>query len=105
MRMRLRVGQRQRCAPGTRDYHPALEAKFLADPLHIRDQVREAIVFAAALRAASTRAALIEQDRVEALGIEQPPVIGLAAAAGAAVQVDRGDAVRPADGFEVNLVA
>jgi hypothetical protein len=41
----------------------------------------------------------------KALRIEQPPMIGLTAAAGSAVQIDRGDAVRPADAFDVNLVA
>jgi transposase-like protein DUF772 len=56
-------------------------------------------------RAASTGAALIEQNRVETFRVEQPPVVGLAAAAGAAMRIDRGDAIGPADGFDVNLVA
>ncbi len=34
--------------------------------------------------------------------VEQAAVIGLAAAAGPAVQIDRGDAIGPADGFDVN---
>ncbi len=42
---------------------------------------------------------------MEALRIEQPAVIGLAAAAGPAMQIDRGNAVGAADGFDVNLVA
>ena len=67
--------------------------------------MRQRIVLAAALGAASPRAALVEQHGVETLGIEQPPVIGLAAAAGAAMQIDRGDAVGAADGFDVDLVA
>ena len=44
-------------------------------------------------------AALVEQHRVKALGIEQPAVVGLAAAAGPAVQIDCGDAVGAADGL------
>jgi hypothetical protein len=32
-------------------------------------------------------------------------VVGLAAAAGPAMQIDSWDAVNPADGFDVNLVA
>ena len=48
------------------------------------------VVLAASLGAAAAGAALIEQHGVKALGIEQPPVIGLAAAAGAAMQIDRG---------------
>ena len=63
------------------------------------------LCFAAAFGAASAGAALIEQHRVEALRIEQPPMIGLAAAAGAAVQIDRRDAIGAADGFDVDLVA
>jgi hypothetical protein len=42
---------------------------------------------------------------VETLGVEQPPVIGLAAAAGPAMQVDRGDPVGTADGFDRDLMA
>jgi hypothetical protein len=43
------------------------------------------IVRAAAFGATSAGAALIEQHGAKALRIEQPPVIGLAAAAGSAV--------------------
>jgi len=42
---------------------------------------------------------------MEALGIEQPAMIGLATAAGTAVQIDRGNAVGTADAFDINLVA
>ena len=90
--MRLRIGQRQRRAPGAADHHPALEAEFFADHLHVRDQMRQRVGVAAALGAAAAGAALVEQHGVEAFGIEQPAVIGLAAAAGPAMQVDRGDA-------------
>src|SRR6266851_3299121 len=97
MRMRLRIGQRQRRTPGTADDHPACDAKFLADRFNIRDQMRQAIVFAAALGAASTGAALIEQDGVEAFGIKQPPMVGLAAASDSAclkICSCRGDSVQ-----------
>ncbi len=47
------------------------------------------LAVAAALWAAAAGAALVEQHGVEALGIEQPAVVGLAAAAGAAMQIDR----------------
>ena len=104
-RVRLRIGQRQRRAPRAADDHPALDAELLADRLHIRDQMRQRIVLAASLGAASPGAALIEQHRMEALGIEQPAVIGLAAAAGSAVQIDGGNAVGAADGFDVDFVA
>ena len=103
--MGLRIGQRQRRAPGAADHHPALEAKFLADHLHVRDQMRQRVVLAAALRAAAAGAALIEQHGMKALGIEQPAMIGLAAAAGPAMQIDRGDAIRAADALDIDLVA
>ena len=67
--------------------------------------MRQRIVFAAALGSASAGAALIEQHRMEALRIEQPPVIGLAAASRPAVQIDRRDAIRSPDGFDIDLVA
>src|SRR6202140_4827176 len=62
------------------------------------------VSLAAAFGAASAGAALIEQDRMGALGIEPPAMIGLATAAGTAVQIDGGDAVGAADAFDVNLV-
>jgi hypothetical protein len=83
----------------------AFKAKFLADHLHIRDQMRQRVILAAAFGAASARAALIEQHRVEPLRIEQPPMIGLTVAAGPTVQIDRGDAIRPANAFDVDFVA
>src|SRR5438876_8644223 len=67
--------------------------------------MRQRVVFTAALRATSAGTALIEQNSVKAFRIEQPAVIGLAAAARPAMQIDGGDAVYPADGFDVNLVA
>ena len=67
--------------------------------------MRQRVVLAASLGAAAAGAALIEQHGVKALGIEQPPVIGLAAAAGPAMQIDRRDAADAADAFDIDLVA
>ena len=64
--MGLRIGQRQRRAPGAADHHPALEAEFVADHLHVRDQMRSGVVLARSLRAAAAAAALVEQHGVEA---------------------------------------
>ena len=105
LRMGLRIGQRQRRAPGAADHHPAFEAECFADQFHVGDQMRQRIFFAAALGTAATGAALIEQDSVEAFRIEQPPMIGLAAAAGAAMQIDRGDATGAADALDIDFVA
>ena len=101
IRMGLRIGQRQGRAPGTADHDPALKGELFADPLHIRDQMRQRVVLAAPLGPAAPGAALVEQDRVKTFGIEQPAMIGLAAAAGSAMQIDCSNAVRAADAFDV----
>ena len=54
---------------------------------------------------AAAGAALVEQHRMETLGIEQPAMIGLAAAAGPAMQIDGGNAVGAADALDIDLVA
>ena len=91
--------------PGAADDHPALEGEFLADRFHVRDQMRQRIVLAAALGAAAAGAALVEQHGMESFRIEQPAMIRLAAAAGAAMQIDSGDATRAADALDVDIVA
>ena len=63
------------------------------------------LCFAASLGAAAAGAALIEQHGMKTLRIEQAPVIGLAAAAGTAMQVNRRNAAGAADAFDINLVA
>ena len=103
--MRLRIGQRQRRAPGAADDHPAFEAEFFADHLHVRDQMRQRVVVAAAPGSAAAGAALVEQHRMKAFGIEQPAMIGLASAAGPAMQIDRGDAAGAADALDIDIVA
>src|ERR1700722_1695404 len=102
--MSLRIGQRQGGAPGAADDHPALKGKLFADLFHVRDQVRQRVVFAVSFRTAAAGAALIEQHRVEALGIEQTAVIGLASTAGPAMQVDSGNAAFAADTLDMDVV-
>jgi len=51
------------------------------------------------------RAALVEQDRVEALGIEQPVDDPAGSLSQPAMQIDRGDATFAADAFDIDLVA
>jgi len=70
VRMRLRISERQRRAPGAADHDPARDAQTLADHLHIRDQMRQRVVAARALWPASSGAALIEQHGMKTLGIE-----------------------------------
>ncbi len=47
-------------------------------------------------------AALVEQHCVKALGIEQPAMVRLAAAAGPAMEIDRGNAAEPADALDID---
>ena len=103
--MCLRIGQRQRRAPGAADHHPALDGEFFSDQFHIRDQMRQCVGLAPAFGPAAAAASLIEQHSMEAFGIEQPAVIRLAAAARPAMQIERGDAVLAPDTFDIDLVA
>ena len=63
------------------------------------------MVLASRERAGAAGATLVEQHGAEAGGIEQLPMRRLASAAWAAMQVDGGDAVARAGGFDVELVA
>src|SRR5205085_7603586 len=92
-------------APGAADHHPALESEFFADLLHVRDQMRCRVVLARSLGPAAAAAALVEQHGMETVGVEKPAMIGLAAGARAAVQVDRRDSVGAADALDIELVA
>src|ERR1700742_1456553 len=103
--MCLRIGQRQGRGPGSADHHPALEAESLADDFEVRDQMRRRVGLARAFRRAAAAAALVEQHRVESLGVEQPAMVGLAARAGSAMQIDRADAALAADALDIELVA
>ena len=105
LRMRLRIGQRQGRAPGAADHDPALEAEFVADRFQVRDQMRQRVGLARAFRRAAAAAALVEQHGVESFGIEQPAMIGLAARAGAAMQIDGADAALAADALDIEFVA
>ena len=44
LRMALRVGQRQRTAPGTAEHQPLFDAQMLAQRLHVRNQVPGGVV-------------------------------------------------------------
>src|SRR5581483_9190416 len=104
VRMRPRISQRQGRAPGAAGQKPALEAEFPADDFQVGDQMRQRVGLARAFRPAAAAAALVEQHRVETLGIEQPAVIGLAARAGAAMQIDGRNAAFATDAFDIELV-
>ncbi len=101
----LGIGEGERCAPRTADHQPVLDAQMFTDPLHVGDEVRGGVGLAGAGRGGAAGAALVEQYGAEAARVEQLAMRRLAAAAGAAMQVDRRDAVCRADGFDVELVA
>src|SRR5215813_8053175 len=103
VRIRLRIGQRKRRAPGAADQDPARKAESFADYFHVRDQVLQRVGLAAALGAAFACATLIEQDGTKALGIEQPPVIRLAAASGTTMQINCGNAIGAADTLDIDV--
>lgn len=44
LRMALRIGQRQRAAPGTAEHQPPFDTQMLAQHLHVRDQVPGGVV-------------------------------------------------------------
>lgn len=71
------------------------------DPLHVGDEVWGGVGLARPRRSGAAGAALVEQHGAKAGRVEQLAMRRLAAAAGAAMQVDGGDAVSGADGFDV----
>jgi len=103
--MRLRVSQRQRAPqdPPTTIQRSRPNFSRISSMSAIR--CGRVLASRPAFRAASPGAALIEQHGVKALGIEQPAMVRLAPAAGTAMQVDRGNAVGPADALDMDLMA
>ena len=67
--------------------------------------MRRAVGLAKPFRLAAAGAALVEQHGVKALRIEQAAMVGLAAGAGAAVQIHGRDAAGAADALDVDFVA
>ena len=67
--------------------------------------MRQRVGLARAFRRAASAAALVEQHGLESFWIEQPAMIGLAARAGAAMQINSADAALAADAFDIEFVA
>ena len=103
--MRLRVRERERAAPRPAEDEPAIDLEMAAQALHVGDEMPGRVGFERGMRAAAPRAALIEHDDAVAGGIEEPPRIDVAAAAGTAVHEHRGLAARVARLLVVHLVA
>src|SRR3989344_5596407 len=85
LRMGLGIGERQRCAPGTAEQRPALDAKMVAESLHVRDQVPSGVVLKAGVRRRAAGAALVEEDDAPDFRVEVASMIALAPGARTAV--------------------
>ena len=103
-RMRLRIGERERRAPGAAEQLPALDAEVLAQPLHVLDQMPGGVVDQAGVRTALAAAALVEEHDAVARRVEETPHPRVGAAARAAVQEHHRFAARVAAFLPVDLV-
>ena len=103
--MRFRVRERERAAPRAAEHEPAVELQMAAQALHVGDEVPGRVGFERGMRAAPSRAALVEDDDSVASGIEEPPRVDVAAAAGPAVHEQGGLARGVAGLLVVHLVA
>jgi hypothetical protein len=83
------IGQRQRRPPGTAEHQPALDPELLTNQFHVRDQIPGGIGHERGMRRRAPAAALIEQHRPIALGIEETAMRRLAPRARPAMQKDR----------------
>ncbi len=82
----LGVGQREGRPPGAAEDHPAVDAEVGAEALDVGDERPGGVVVEARVRRALPAPALVELDDAVALGVEEPPVLRVAPAAGAAVE-------------------
>ena len=85
-----RIRERERAAPRAAEHEPAIDAETAAQPLHVRDEMPGGVGLERGMRAAASRAALIEHDDAVALRIEEAPRVDVAAGAGTAVHEQRG---------------
>ena len=86
LRMRLRVSQRQRRAPGAPEHLPALDAEMLAQALDVVDQMPSRVLFERRVRRRASAATLIEEHDPVARRIVVAAHDRVGAAAGPAVQ-------------------
>ena len=86
VRMRLRIGQRQRRTPGPTKQQPPLDPEVSAQRLDIGHQVRRRVLRQAAERAGTPGTPLIEDHHAPKARVEEAAVHGARARARAAVQ-------------------
>jgi len=92
--MRLRIGQRQRGAPGTAEHLPAFQCQMLAQALDVRNQVPSGVVDEFRMRRGASATALVEQHDAIGIRVEEAPALGIATAARPAMQEHHRLAVR-----------
>jgi hypothetical protein len=110
LRMALGVRERERRAPRAAVEQPPLDAEVLAQALHVGDEVvgrvdRHVGRRVARVRRAATAAALVEEDRPVAGGVERATLVLRAAGSRPAVHDERRLAVRVAARLPVHEVA
>ena len=105
LRMRLGIGERQRRAPGAAEHQPLLEAAHLSQPLDVGDQMPGRVGLQAGVGRRLAAAALVEQDHVVEIRVEQPALLRRDGAARPAMQEDGGLRALGADTLPVDRVA
>jgi hypothetical protein len=102
--MPLGISQRQRRPPRAADHQPTGDAELTPDAFDIGDQMVGGVRLQAIGRLTPPGPALIEQDRAEARGVEQFALPRAAAAARAAMQEQRRDAVGAPDFLDIDFM-
>lgn len=105
----LGIDQAQRDSPGDADHDPAVDAQVLTQPLDVGDQVcgrvgRQVDVGVVGQWSTSSATTLVEQHRPVGARVEVSPRRRRAAAARAAVQIERRQSVVAADCLPVEAV-
>src|SRR5215470_20381105 len=90
----LRVSQSESASPRTAKDHPLFNAKMLAQPLDVRDQMPGCVFFQGSMWSAIACPSLIEQYNSIGCRVEESAIVCDQSAAGAAVKKDNGLAVR-----------
>src|SRR5262245_40021602 len=98
------IGDRKRRAPGAAEHHPAIEAEVAAQLLEVGDQMQRRIICDLAEGLRTTGAALVEDDDVIVVGIEEATMHRAGAGPRPAMEEYHRRALRIAALLVVNLV-
>ena len=103
--MGLGKGKGEGRSPGASEDEPAVDSRLLAKPLDIFNEVPGSVCLERRVRRGSTATALVEQQDIVALGVEQPPMCRPASGARPAVKEDGWNPVRIAALLPVETVS